>query len=157
MIVAVAEGGVIGRGGRLPWHVPEDLRHFKRTTMGHVLVMGRRTFEGLPGVLPGRPHVVVSTTLASAPEGVFVVRSLEAAFERARALGDETPFVAGGAALYRAAYPFVERIHVTRLPFRVRGDTLLPPIPPAFRVVERRDLGDGAIVEILERAGDAAA
>ncbi|RMG99601.1 MAG: dihydrofolate reductase [Deltaproteobacteria bacterium] len=151
MIVAVAEGGVIGRNGRLPWHVPEDLRHFKRTTMGHVLVMGRRTFEGLPGVLPGRPHVVVSRTLRRAPRNVHLVSSLEAAFEKARELGDPSPFVVGGAAIYRAAYPHVERIVLTRLHMTVEGDTVLPPIPTAFELVETTPLGDRASVEVYVR------
>jgi len=156
MIAAVAKNGVIGRGGRLAWHVPEDLAHFRRTTMGHVLILGRRTFESLPGILPGRPHVVVSRTGRVAADGVTVVRDLADAFEAAAALGDRAPFVAGGAQLYEAAYPFVQRIVLTRIPFEVEGDTYLPA-PPAgsFRRTDRRSIGAGCVVEIHERVAQA--
>jgi dihydrofolate reductase len=104
LIVAVARDGIIGRDGALPWHLPEDLRHFKRLTRGHAIVMGRRTFESIGRPLPERRNLVVSRTLAAPPPGVELFPSLDAALAAARTT-DPEPFVIGGAALYAEALP----------------------------------------------------
>ena len=138
LIAAVARDGVIGRDGALPWHLPEDLRHFKRLTRGHAIVMGRRTFASIGRALPERRNLVVSRTLAAAPPGVEVFPSLEAALDAARAT-DPEPFVIGGAALYAEALPRATTLHLTELDRDVPGDVRFPAFDrAAFRVADRR-------------------
>ncbi len=126
LIVAVSSNGVIGREGGLPWHLPADLRHFKRTTMGHHLIIGRRTWEEVGKPLPGRTMVVVSRRRHFAPEGARVVGSVEEALEVASA--DDEPFIGGGAQIYRIALgrDLVDRICLTRVHAKVEGDTFFP-------------------------------
>jgi dihydrofolate reductase len=138
MIVGVARGGVIGRAGGLPWHLPEDLRHFKAATTGHAIIMGRRTWESIGRALPGRTSVVVSTRELDLPPGVLSARDLDAALHRARAV-DPEPFVIGGATLYQAAMPLATRLSVTEIDLEVPdGDTFFPAVPGDFREVSRR-------------------
>lgn len=138
LVAAVAANGVIGRDGGLPWHLPDDLRHFRALTWGHVVVMGRRTFESIGRALPGRRCVVVSRSLREAPQGVELARSLEEALRKAGAA--EVVYVIGGAALYAAALPLASRLHLTELDEAVEGDTYFPAFDrAAWRVViERR-------------------
>ena len=128
MIVAVSSNGVIGRDGGLPWYLPADLKHFRRTTMGHHLIIGRRTWEELGRPLPGRTMVVVTRSRQFAPVGATVVGSLEQALERTAA--DDEPFIGGGAQIYRLALArdLVDRIYLTRIHAEVEGDTFLPEI-----------------------------
>ena len=126
LIVAVSSNGVIGLDGGLPWHLPADLKHFKRTTMGHHLIIGRRTWEEVGEPLPGRRMVVVTRSRRFAPEGAQVVRSVEQALELAAE--DEEPFIGGGSQIYRIALArdLVDRIFLTRIHAEVEGDTLFP-------------------------------
>jgi dihydrofolate reductase len=126
LIVAVSSNGVIGREGGLPWYLPADLSHFKRTTMGHHLIIGRRTWEEVGKPLPGRTMVVVTRSRRFAPEGAQVVRSVEQAIELAAA--DDEPFIGGGAQIYRVALArdVVDRIYLTRIHAEVEGDTHFP-------------------------------
>jgi dihydrofolate reductase len=143
LIVAVADRGVIGRGGALPWHLPKDLARFKRLTMGHHLIVGRRTWEAIGRALPGRRMVVVTRHPArlALPEGVWAAGSLDEALQIARAAGDEEAFVAGGAELYRDALPRADRIYLTRVHAEVTGDTFLPQVDLAdWTEVEREEL-----------------
>jgi dihydrofolate reductase len=128
LIVAVSENGVIGRGGDLPWHLPRDLRHFKSTTMGHHLIVGRRTWEELGKALPGRTMVVITRSRRFEAEGATVVHSLETALEAAG--GDEEPFIGGGAEIYRMALArdLVDRLYITRVHAEIEGDTVFPEI-----------------------------
>ena len=128
LIVGVSSNGVIGREGGLPWYLPADLKHFKRTTMGHHLIIGRRTWEEVGKPLPGRTMVVVTRSQRFAPEGAQVVRSVEAALELAA--GDDEPFIGGGAQIYRVALArdLVDRIYLTRIHAEVEGDTFFPEI-----------------------------
>jgi dihydrofolate reductase len=121
LIVAVSQNGVIGRAGGLPWHLPEDLRHFKRLTMGHHIIMGRATFESLGRCLPGRTNVVVTSSDRFADSGAVIVRSFSEAVEIAAS--DSEPFVIGGARIFEAARPLVDRIYLTRVLIDVEGDT----------------------------------
>ena len=135
IIAALARNRVIGRGNRLPWHLPDDLRHFKRLTLGHPIVMGRRTWESLPGLLPDRTHVVVTRDPGYRAAGAVVVHSLDAAL--AAAGGDEA-FVVGGAELYALALPRAARLYLTLVDAEVEGDAFFPPIDPAqWREVAR--------------------
>ena len=128
LIVAVSENGVIGRDGGLPWRLSADLKHFKKTTMGHHLIIGRRTWDEVGKPLPGRMMVVVTRSRHIAPEGVRVAHSLEEALDIAR--DDGEPFIGGGAHIYRMALEndLVNRIYLTRIHAEVEGDTFFPDI-----------------------------
>jgi len=153
VVVAVARNGVIGRGGELPWHIPEDLRHFQRVTTGHAIVMGRRTYESIGRPLPRRRSIVVSRRPGLVIEGCEVAPSVEAAIALARTT-DAEPRVIGGAGVYAAALPLATRIYLTRVERDVDGDVSFPSLDPAqWREVERRD-GEtpGVVFVTLDRA-----
>lgn len=143
LIWAEARGGVIGRDGDMPWHLPEDLAHFKRETLGAPMIMGRRTWESLPErfrPLPGRANIVVTRDAAFRAPGARVVTSLEAALAAARGEAASNPedsgsraavsaWVMGGGQLYAAAMPFADELVVTRIELDVPGaDTFAPEI-----------------------------
>lgn len=131
LIVAAAENGVIGRDNALPWHLPEDLKYFRRTTIGKPVIMGRRTFESIGKALPERLNIVVSRSPGVSAPDVLVVSTLDAALAAARtaATGDlDEALVIGGAQLYRAALPLARRIYLTEVHAAVEGDTFLPPV-----------------------------
>ncbi len=137
LTVAIARGGVIGKRGGLPWHVPEDLKHFKAVTMGHAIVMGRKTHESIGRPLAGRRNIVV-TRQAGPIAGCEVARSLAEALELARQT-DEAPVVIGGAQLYLEALPQVTRLDLTEIDREVEGgDTFLNIDRSAWREVSRR-------------------
>jgi len=128
IIVAAAENDVIGRGNELPWRLSADLRRFKRLTMGHHIVVGRRTWESIGRPLPGRTMLVVSRSAPALPDGVRSATSLDEALAVARGAGESEVFVAGGAEIYRLGLPLADRIHLTRVHREVDGDVSLPPI-----------------------------
>ena len=129
VIVAADERGGIGRAGRLPWHLPEDLQRFKRLTMGKPIVMGRRTWESLGRPLPGRHNIVVSRQPGVVEDGATLVASLD---EALRAAGDVPEVcVIGGAEIYRIALPLAEEIHLTRVHSLVDADTFFPTLDAA--------------------------
>ncbi|MFP6663441.1 MAG: dihydrofolate reductase [Deltaproteobacteria bacterium] len=129
LIVAAAENNVIGKDGALPWRLPDDLKHFKALTRGHHIVMGRRTWESIGRVLPERVSIVLSRQPALALEGAHVVAGIGAALALAEAAGEDEAFVIGGAAVYAAALPRTDRIHLTRVHATIEGDTGLPAWP----------------------------
>ncbi len=136
LIVARSENGVIGRGGRLPWHLSADLRRFKQLTMGHTIVMGRKTFESIGRPLPGRTSIVVTRQPDYRPPGVLVAASLDEA--QRLAAGDTELFYIGGGEIYRQVLPQVERIYLTRVDAEVEGDTVFPELPAnRWRVIEQ--------------------
>jgi dihydrofolate reductase len=123
LVAAVAEGGVIGREGKMPWHISADLRRFKELTMGKPMVMGRKTFESLPGLLPGRRHIVLTRDANWAEDGAEVARSPDEALALANA-----PHVAivGGAEIYGLFLPLAHRIEWTQVHAAPEGDTRFP-------------------------------
>lgn len=160
LIAAVARNGVIGAGGRIPWDIPEDRKHFKELTMGHILVMGRRTYEEIGRPLPGRITIVVSKTLAAerggahalkedsallsnplqkadshalnADDGLLYAASLEDALRLAADVAPEkTVFIAGGGILYKAALPLADVLYLTEIDAEIAGDTFFPDIKKA--------------------------
>jgi dihydrofolate reductase len=136
LIVARARNGVIGRDGALPWRLPEDLAHFRRTTMGHPIVMGRRTWESIGRPLPGRRNIVLSRQPGFVAAGAEVVADLEAAL--ARCTGAAEVFVIGGAQLYAQAMPRAQRLVVTEIDADFDGDTVFPrPDPAQWREAAR--------------------
>ena len=130
LIAAVADNGVIGKNNDIPWRLPEDWRRFKRTTMGHHLVMGRRTWVSIGRALPGRTTIVVSRGKPHLPPEALLADSLDAALEVARGAGDDEVFVAGGAGIYRQALPLADRMLLTRVRAEPKGDTLFPTWSP---------------------------
>ncbi len=123
LVVARADNGVIGAGGRLPWHLPADLRHFKALTLGKPVIMGRRTFASIGRPLPGR-HNIVLTGGDWTADGVTVAAGLDAAFAAAGDVAEA--MIIGGAAVYAYALPSAQRIHLTEVHASPVGDTVLP-------------------------------
>ena len=124
LVVAVAANGIIGANGRLPWHLPEDLKHFKRLTMGHPVVMGRRTWESLKGPLPGRENIVVTTNPDYAAPGAAIATSLSGAL--ALCAGESVAFVIGGSRLFAESLPMADGLVVTEIHKDFEGDTWMP-------------------------------
>jgi dihydrofolate reductase len=134
LVVAMDEAGTIGRGGTLPWRLPEDLKHFRRLTLGKTVLMGRKTWESLGKPLDGRRNWVLSRDPSFRPAGAEVFATLEQAL--AAHPGGEL-VVIGGADLYRQVLPRAHTIHLTRVHARVDGDTVFPPWSPGdFRQTE---------------------
>jgi dihydrofolate reductase len=126
-IVAMAKNRVIGKDNRLPWHLPDDLKRFKKITMGHHIIMGRNTYEGLPsGPLPGRVNIVISRTNPVVPEGVKVFSALEQALEWSYREGESEVFVIGGEQLFQAALPMTDKMLITLIDQPVEGDVFFP-------------------------------
>lgn len=141
IIVARASNGVIGREGDMPWRLSTDLKRFKALTMGKPLVMGRKTLESFPKLLPGRPHIVVTRNTEYCREGVTVTASLDAALQeavrQAAELGVGEVFVVGGGEIYRQALPLADRLYVTHIDAAPEGDTTFPSVSDdAWTVVE---------------------
>ena len=124
LIVAMARNRVIGRNNTLPWHLPADLKHFKALTMGHHIVMGRKTYESIGKPLPGRTTVVVTRNAELKIEGCAIANSLEQAI--AACAGDDEIFIIGGAELYAQALPLVDTLYVTEIQRDVEGDAHFP-------------------------------
>jgi len=136
LIAAVAANGVIGADGALPWQLPEDLKHFKRMTQGHAVIMGRRTWESIGRPLPGRRNVVVTRQTAFAVPGASVAASLQDALALCR--DQDVVFVIGGAELYRAALPLADGLLLTEIQRDFDGDTRFPEYDRArWRQAER--------------------
>lgn len=143
-ITAMSRNRVIGKGGKLPWHIPEDLKFFKKMTYGKVMIMGRKTFESLPGQLPNRYHIVISHNqyVSDEPDVVFV-RSIDEALEHAKkvtAKFSEEVFIVGGGEIYRQTMGIVDRVYLTVIDQDFEGDAFYPEVPESdFLLVEQND------------------
>ena len=136
-VVARADNGVIGKDGKLPWHLPADLKHFKATTMGTAMIMGRKTFESLGRLLPGRRHIVLTRDSDWSADGAEAARSVESALEIAR--GDPVTVI-GGAEIFDLFLPHADAVELTEVHCEAVGDTIMPPFKPAdWREVSRED------------------
>jgi len=156
LVAALASNGVIGADGRLPWHLPEDLRHFKALTLGHPVIMGRRTWESIGKPLPGRENIVVSRQPAYDAPGAHVAASLDECL--AHCADAPIAFVIGGADLYASALPIADVLEFTEIDAAVRGDTTFPAFDrTAWRETrrERRTGADGLRFDFVryERVG----
>jgi dihydrofolate reductase len=141
IIAAVAENGVIGRGGTLPWHLSNDLKRFKQLTMAHTIVMGRRTWESILRPLPGRRMIVVSRQkgYTTDVDGVDTSASLNEAIAAAEQAGEDELLIVGGAAIYREALPIADRLYLTQVHASIDGDTRFPEIDMTdWRLLESR-------------------
>jgi len=126
IIVAAAENNVIGKDNDLIWHLPRDLKHFKQTTSGHYIIMGRKTFESNGKPLPNRTNVIITRDKSFNAEGCIVVHSLEDAINEAKS--DPEAFIIGGGVIYEMAMPLVDRIYLTKIHHSFEGDTYFPEI-----------------------------
>ena len=144
LIVAVAHNRVIGKDNTLIWHLPNDLKFFKEKTTGHVIIMGRKTFESLPFLLPNREHWVITRDKGfDAPEGVKIFHSPEAAAEAARVL--DAAYVIGGAQVYEAFLPYVDTMYITEVDHESEGDAFFPEFPEEAFTIE--SVVDGVVDE----------
>lgn len=152
IVAAMSRNRIIGAGGGLPWDVPADMRRFRELTLGHTVVMGRRTFEGIGGPLPGRKNIVVTRQPDYCCEGAFSAGSLDEALQLAR--NDGEVFICGGAEIYALALLFAARIYLTIIECEMAGDAEFPLIPEnSFAEISRERLSDDppAVFVILER------
>lgn len=124
LIVASSDNGVIGVKGDLPWHISTDLKRFKRLTMGHHMVMGRKTFDSIGRCLPGRTTVIVTRNASFQFDGAKIVHDMHSA--RLAVVGDDQPFVVGGSQIYRAALPLIKTVYLTRVLTEIDGDAWFP-------------------------------
>jgi dihydrofolate reductase len=143
ILVAVARNGVIGADNRLPWHLPDDLKYFKRLTTGHCVVMGRKTYDSIGKPLPNRRNIVISRRQGLSIEGAEVVHSLDEALSRCGS--DEEIFIIGGAEIFHQALCGADRLYITELMRDYRGDVFMPAFDHALWVETSRDkrLADG--------------
>ena len=138
----MARNGVIGKDNKLPWHIPEDLKRFKQLTMGHHIIMGRKTYESIGRLLPGRTSVIVTRRQDFQVPGAIVVHSLAEAIQRCA--NDDEVFVIGGAEIYRAALPVADRLLITQIDEDITGDTVFPVVDwSAWREIERQHCANG--------------
>ncbi len=138
LIVATGTAGVIGNEGTIPWHLPVDLAHFKKTTMGSPIIMGRRTFDSIGVPLPGRRNLVLSRNPDSLPEAVEGFQTPEAALESC--VDEEEIFIIGGSEIYALFLPMAQRIHRTEVDGDFEGDTFFPRLDPdQWQQVSRQD------------------
>lgn len=138
MIVAVANNGVIGINNTLPWHLPEDLKRFRALTMGHHIIMGRKTYESLGRLLPGRTSVIVTRNHAYQVDGAIVVNNLQDAMQYCA--NDDELFLIGGAQLYQEGLKLVNKLYITKVNLEVDGDAFLPEMDfNAWTLIEKKD------------------
>lgn len=165
LIVAVAENGIIGRDGGLPWRLSSDLKTFRRITMGKPIIMGRKTFETLKKPLDGRTNIVVTRNTNFAPSGVVVSRTVEEALKAAElhltAASDDEVVVIGGAEIYAQTLPLAERIYLTEVHAFPDGDTTFPALDKSvWRQISAEPIDQGprddhtATLRILDRVRD---
>lgn len=131
IVVAMAENRCIGRDGDLPWHISTDLKRFKRVTMGHPMIMGRKTFQSIGRVLPGRPNIIVTRDKAFHAEGTEVCHSFEDALSAAKAHDTGAVMVIGGAEIFSQSLPVADRLDICHVHADVPGDTFFPEIDPS--------------------------
>jgi dihydrofolate reductase len=138
LIAAMSDDRVIGRENAIPWHIPADLKRFKSITLGHPVIMGRKTFESIGGPLPGRKVIVLSRNRDYHVDGGDVFHNLREALDACA--GADEVFICGGGEVYRDALPLASRIYLTVVHMDVDGDTLFPDIPVHFEETEREDM-----------------
>ena len=136
LIYARAANGAIGKDGQLPWHLPADLKRFKALTMGSPMILRRKTFESLPGLLPGRRHIVLTRRERWDSTGAEVVRSVEEAVAKA---GEGDVAVIGGAAIFDVFMPLAQKVELTEIHREFDGDVFMPPLGPEWEIAGRED------------------
>ena len=157
IIVAAAENGVIGRDGKMPWHLPSELKYFRARTIGKPVVMGRKTFQAIGKPLPGRENIVVTRDVSFASPGIVTAPSLEAALVTARQLAAAREateiMIIGGADIYRQALSLAQRVYLTRVSMSPDGDATFPDLSPsAWRLIEETPIPQGDPSEVRATA-----
>ncbi len=159
-IAAVARNGVIGRNNGIPWHLPADLAYFKRTTMGHCVIMGRTSFESIGRPLPKRTNIVVTRSPFWAAEGVLVAHSVAEALRLALNTGDTEAFIIGGGELYRQSLHLWDRLYLTEVDVELEGDVFFPSLDfTEWREIRREEQEADdrnpyrCVFRVLERIG----
>jgi dihydrofolate reductase len=138
IIVALSENNVVGINNQLPWHLSADLKRVKSLTMGHHLIMGRKTYESIGKPLPGRTNVIITRNKNFKAEGCVIVSSLMEALEKAK--GDNEAFIFGGGEIFREGLPMVNKIYMTRIHENIQGDTRFPELNPVeWKEISRQD------------------
>lgn len=133
MVACMSQNRVLGKDNKMPWHLPEELKYFRRVTMGHTIVMGRRTFESIGKPLPGRKNVILTRSSDYHPEGCEVVHQLEEvlAFQ-------EDVYIIGGAKVYKQFLPYADRLYLTIIHEEMEGDAFFPEMGEEWKVVEEQ-------------------
>ncbi len=146
IIVAVAgEKRVIGKAGGLPWHIPEELKRFREATLGHPIIMGRKTYESIGRVLPDRTNIVITRDPSFQAEGIVIARSLEEALQLAQGKpGDDELFVIGGGEIYKQALPLADKLYLTVIDQEIEGDTFFPDYSEFKKVIWQSDEQESA-------------
>ncbi len=144
LVVAMSQNRVIGRENQMPWHLPDELKYFKRVTMGKPIIMGRNTFESIGRPLPGRPNIVISRNPDFDADGISVVSSVEDSLELAEQLTERDDnaeaMVIGGAQIFQVTLPLADRLYLTQVNAVVDGDVFFPEFPlDAWRLVSREE------------------
>ena len=132
LLVAMSKNRVIGKNNQLPWHLPEDLKHFKALTMGHPIIMGRKTYESIGKPLPNRSNIVISRNSDFQADGVKIVASIDDALKVAESIAEisdtQEAFIMGGAQIYQQTLPLAQRLYITEVKKTVTGDAFFPSI-----------------------------
>jgi dihydrofolate reductase len=139
IIVATAPDGAIGKDNQLLWHLPADMKFFKEKTMGHHIIMGRKTYESIGRPLPGRTTVIVTRDKTYKAEGCVVVNSLPEAIEKAQAAGDDEAMITGGAEIYKLAVEFADTIYLTEVQGKFEADTFFNFDKSAWEIIEKQN------------------
>lgn len=132
LIAAISENRVIGKEGKIPWHLSDDFRRFKERTMGHVIIMGRKTHESIGRPLPGRTNIIITRDTAREFPGCIVAMSLEEALSKAREIEPEEVFICGGGQIYAEALPLADRLYLTVVHAIIDGDAFFPEYAEQF-------------------------
>ncbi|MFP3983904.1 MAG: dihydrofolate reductase [Desulfurivibrionaceae bacterium] len=157
IIAAMAANRAIGKDNRIPWHLADDLKHFKETTMGHPLVMGRKTFESIGQALPGRRTIILTRDKDYSGNGVTTASSLYEALQLCR--GSHKVFIAGGGEIFREAMPIADKIILTTLNREVEGDVFFPEIPAELfiesekKIMKNEEDDETYTIQVFQRKG----
>ncbi len=145
-VAAIGKRRVLGKENKLLWHLPNDLKRFKELTVGHPMILGRKTFESIVGYLgkplPGRQNIVITRDPAWKYEGVIVAASIEDAIAKGKALDDEKVFIGGGAQIYEAALPYTDKLYLTLIDDEKEGDSFFPAYEREFATVTFEQAGE---------------
>lgn len=130
MIAAVGENNTLGKDSDLPWYLPDDFKHFKKITSGHPIIMGRKTFDTFPKLLPNRKHIIITRQRDYEQKDCLVAHNLEEALKLVKSTKNEESFVIGGGEIYKLALPYADKIELTRVHHNFEGDTFFPDFAP---------------------------
>ncbi len=151
IIAAIGKNRELGKNNKLLWHIPGDLPHFKKLTLGHPIIMGRKTFESIGRPLPNRTNIVVTRDSSYEVEGVVVVHSIEKAIEEAKKKDKEEIFVIGGGQIYEQALPFADRLYLTIVDAQAEADTYFPDYSEFKKIIsEEKNESEGLKYTFLE-------